>query len=195
MDNKITLNVLIENIPNKSVYKSTATNKLKLELHDIIVNNNHECVLEFGTNIGCSTIILAQACRTVGDSVLYTVDNSSDMLYKAEALHEKYNLRDWVEFIQMDLYNNEDAGWTVLETLPVSFEFIDAVHNYENVLSDVNNIKRMYGDIDICLHDYGLVDSGVKRVAQEFGIKKFMGENTDWNPFGGAVDDWEAVLI
>mgnify|MGYP001415544475 CR=1 FL=1 len=191
----IDLNTLIENVPSKSVYKSTATNKLKLELHNMIVKSNHKCVLEFGTNTGCSTVILSHACYTVGDSVLYSVDNSSDVLYKAESLHNDYNLRDWVEFVQMDLYDKDDSNWSVLEDLPVSFAFVDAVHDYENVLSDVMNIKRMYGDIDICLHDFGLVKAGVKEVAKEFGIKKLMGEKDNWNPLGGSVDDWEAVLI
>ena len=185
----------MKQIPNKSAYKSTATNKLKLELHDMIVSNNHKCVLELGTNIGYGTIFLAHSCYEVGDSVVYTVDNSSDMLHKAEVLHETYNLRDWVEFIQMDLYNKEDDGWLILESLPVSFVFIDAVHDYNHVFSDVSNVKRMYGDIDICLHDYGLVDSGVKQVAQEFGIKRVMGEEKDYNPLGNLTDDWEAVLI
>jgi len=191
----LNLRTLLKEIPDKSNYKSTATNKLKMELHDIIVKNEHRCVLELGTNIGCSTIFLSYACFEVGDSVLYSVDNYSDGLHEAETLHEKYGIRDWVEFIQMDLYNKEDNGWSVLESLPVSFVFIDALHDYEHVFSDVSNIKRMYGDIDICLHDYGLVGSGVKRVAQEFGIKRFMGEEKDYNPLGNLIDDWEAVLI
>jgi len=191
----IDLSILLKQIPNKSDYKSTITNKLKLELHDMIVSNNHKCILELGTNIGYGTIFLAHACYMVGDSVLYTIDNNSDMLYKAQSLHEKYGLRDWVEFISMNLYDKTDVGWSVLEELPVTFAFIDAVHDYENVLIDVNNVKRMYGDIDICLHDYGLVGSGVKQVAQEFGIKRFMGEEKDYNPLGNLTDDWEAVLI
>lgn len=191
----IDLNTLIESVPSKVEYKSTATKKLKIELHNMIVENNHKCVLEFGTNTGCSTVIMSHACFSVGDSVLYSIDNSSDMLYEAESLHEKYGLRDWVEFIKMNLYDKHDASWLVLQKLPVTFAFVDAVHEYENVLSDVMNIKRMYGDIDICLHDYGLLKSGVKDVAKKFGIKRMMGEKDNWNPLGGDVNDWEAVLI
>ena len=40
----ISLDVLLNEVPDKSVYKSTATNKLKAEIHNMIVENDHKCV-------------------------------------------------------------------------------------------------------------------------------------------------------
>lgn len=191
-----TIDDILDEIPNKNTFKSTTTRKMKSDLYNLVVGGSHRCVLELGTNLGLSSLPIARACYEVGDSVLYSLDNSSECLYKSEKLLVDYELRDYVEFLQFDLYD-ENQDWSVLESLPVTFVFVDAVHDYESVLSDVTNIKRMYGDIDICMHDYGLTGYGVKPTIEKLGlsVKRFLGEENDWNPLGLPVDDWEGVLI
>ena len=64
---------ILNEIPNKNTFKSTTTRKMKSDLYDLVVGGSHRCVLELGTNLGLSSLVLARACYEVGDSVLYSL--------------------------------------------------------------------------------------------------------------------------
>lgn len=144
---------------------------------------------EFGTHKGQTTRILSHLFKTV-----YTV-NLPGHLDEAMNLNKD---RDNIGYIGMDLYSKEDLGINE----PVSVFFVDAVHEYNAVMSDVDRIKEMElgKDVFIIFDDYGLimdVNIAVKDLIEngEIEVVKEIGHRPEYDFGGGRIlKDWEGII-
>ena len=146
---------LLKGAVRKSESKTTTSMKFKADIIDFFRDNfKNETVLEIGTSLGYGTKILSGLFKKV-----ITVDNSSEKMYEA-----KENLKhlDNIDFRLMDVYNHR---WNFDEKVDVVF--IDCVHTYEHLKSDVNNSLNTFDKPIIFFDDYGLFPD-LKRLIDEY---------------------------
>ena len=147
-------NLLRDSI-RKSESKTTTSIKFKADVVDFFRDNfENKTVLEIGTSLGYGTKILSGLFKKV-----ITVDNSSEKIYEA-----KENLKhlDNIDFRLMDVYNHR---WNFDEKVDVVF--IDCVHTYEHLKSDVDNSLNTFDKPIIFFDDYGLFPD-LKRLIDEY---------------------------
>lgn len=185
---------VLETVRDKTKYKTTTTQKLKVQLYERCVLETYRWVLELGCDTGNTTAVLALAMQENGGKVL-AVDNDPNRIEKAMKLMDELGLRDSVIFKTMDIYKPE--AWEILSKYPIEFAFVDAMHSDDYPLWDIQNIQKSFPRIPIVMHDYGLIGAGVKEAIRKSGhiIRGKLGEETDWNPLKNNTEDWEAVLI
>ena len=145
--------------------------KFKADTIDFFRNGfEDKTVLEVGTSLGYGTKILSGLFNKV-----ITLDNSNEKLYEA-----KENLKDLhnVEFRLMDVYRER---WEFNEKVDVVF--IDCVHTYQHLKSDVDNSLNTFDKPILMFDDYGLfpdlkqlideyVDAGKLKILQKIGQHK-----------------------
>jgi SAM-dependent methyltransferase len=188
------LSQILNEVRDKTEYKTTTTEKLKLEIYEQCSLETYRWVLELGCDTGNTTAVMALAMQENGGKVL-AVDNDSDRIEKAMLLMDKLGLRDSVTFKTMDIYKPE--AWDIISKYPIEFAFVDAMHDGDYPLWDIQNIRKHFPRIPVVMHDYGLVGSGVKKAIEKSGqiIRRKMGEERNWNPLKNNTNDWEAVLL
>ena len=159
---------LLEGSIRKSVSKTTTSMKFKADTIDFFKEGfENKTALEVGTSLGYGTKILSGLFKKV-----ITLDNSNDKLYEA-----KENLKhlDNVEFILMDVYKDK---WQFNENADVVF--IDCVHTYQHLKSDVDNSLNTFDKPILMFDDYGLfpdlkqlideyVEAGKLKILQKIG--------------------------
>ena len=146
---------LLKGSIRKSESKTTTSMKFKADTIDFFRNDfKDKIVVEIGTSLGYGTKILSGLFKKV-----ITLDNSNDKLHEA-----KENLKDFdnIEFKLMDVYNQI---WQFEEN--VDAVFIDCVHDYDHVKSDVDNSIMTFDKPIIMFDDYGLFPE-VKRLIDEY---------------------------
>ena len=147
-------NLLMGSI-RKSVSKTTTSMKFKADTIDYFREDfKNKTVLEVGTSIGFGTKILSGLFKKV-----ITVDNSNEKLNEA-----KKNLvgLDNIEFKLMDVYAQK---WDFNEKVDVVF--IDCVHTYEHLRSDINNSLDTFDKPILMFDDYGLFPD-LKKLIDEY---------------------------
>jgi tRNA A58 N-methylase Trm61 len=116
-------------------------------------------ILEIGTNVGVSAIVMAQALRDEGvrDGKIYSVDIDKGALRKAKEQIENEGLLEYIELIHGDVYTAADGS--------VGFDlvFLDGDHTYEGIKADFGAIKEKASYI--LIHDSTVED-----------IQRFLGE-------------------
>lgn len=124
---------------------STTSFKFKTDIWDFFQNNQDKVAIEFGTHKGQTTRILSFLFKKV-----YTINNNDSLMAK-----ELNKDRNNIIYLNFDLYSGKN--------LPISDEIsmflIDAGHDYEHVISDINlafslNLNK---DCYIVFDDYGLI--------------------------------------
>ena len=146
---------LLSNSIKKSVSKTTTSMKFKADTVDFFRGKfKDKTVLEIGTSLGYGTKILSGLFKKV-----ITLDNSNDKLYEA-----KENLKhlDNVEFRLMDVYRDR---WNFEEKVDVVF--IDCVHTYQHLKSDVDNSLNTFDKPILMFDDYGLFPD-LKQLIDEY---------------------------
>ena len=124
-------------------------------------------VVEIGTSLGYGTKILSGLFKKV-----ITLDNSNEKLYEAR---ENLKHLDNIEFRLMDVYRDR---WNFEEKVDVVF--IDCVHTYQHLKSDVDNSLNTFDKPILMFDDYGLfpdlkqlideyVDAGKLKILQKIG--------------------------
>ena len=115
---------------------------------------SNKTIVEIGTSLGYGTKILSGLFKKV-----ITLDNSNDKLYEA-----KENLKhlDNVEFRLMDVYRDR---WNFEEKVDVVF--IDCVHTYQHLKSDVDNSLNTFDKPILMFDDYGLFPD-LKQLIDEY---------------------------
>jgi len=159
---------LLRGVVRKSESKTTTSMKFKADSIDFFRNGfEDKTVLEIGTSLGYGTKILSGLFKKV-----ITLDNSNDKLHEA-----KENLKDFdnIEFRLMDVYRDR---WNFEEKVDVVF--IDCVHTYQHLKSDVDNSLNTFDKPILMFDDYGLfpdlkqlideyVDVGKLKILQKIG--------------------------
>lgn len=118
-------------------------------------------VVETGSNIGCTTVILAQAIKdSLGDGRLYSVELEADNYEKA-----KYNLLQAgvAEFVDMRLGDSKAVLRQLVKELPgIRTAFLDASHLIDDVFTEFEIIYPLLEEDSIVIFDntYQIADPG-----------------------------------
>tara|TARA_R110002074_G_scaffold5062_6_gene24930 strand:+ start:2729 stop:4171 length:1443 start_codon:yes stop_codon:yes gene_type:complete len=163
---------LLNGLPDKTESKTTTSLKFKADFIEFFDKEEYKDmkILEVGSSLGHSTKILSYLFKKV-----IAIDN----LYERHEQSKQLNSgSDNIEYVIMDVYNQ-----------PWNFEhmdivFIDCVHDYAHVKSDIDNSLRSFGKgTIIAFDDYGLfpelkqaideyVDRGQLKVLKKIGQLK-----------------------
>lgn len=174
--------VLQEIKEDKQHNLSTTSFKFKQDVWNFFQGFQDKVAVEFGTNKGQTTKLLSYLFNKV-----YTVNINDN----ADAIALNLN-RNNIEYISnFNLYSHQ--------LLPISDSaslfFIDAGHQYAEIISDINRVTSMPCEVDCYLlfDDYGsMINPGIKQAvnqAVEQGILEiieFIGHEKGHN-FGNAV--------
>lgn len=156
--------LLAEVKEDKTVNMSTTSFLFKRNLWDFFQGFSDKNCVEFGTHKGQTTRILAHLFNEV-----YTF-NLPHHFDEAKRLNADL---DNISYIGLDLYQSDIE--TTCKHKPVSVFFIDAVHTFDAVMSDVTralNFKLADGDVYFVFDDIGLIPDVRFAVLQLIKIKK-----------------------
>jgi hypothetical protein len=161
---------------------STTSFKFKQDVWNFFQGYQDKVAVEFGTNKGQTTKLLSYLFKTV-----YTVNINDN----ADAIALNQN-RNNIQYISnFNLYSSQ------LLHIPdtVSLFFIDAGHQYAEIISDINRVTSLACDTDCYLlfDDYGsMINPGIKQAVNQaveqgvLEIIQFIGHEKGHN-FGNAV--------
>ena len=164
---------LLKGLPDKTESKTTTSLKFKADFIDYFDKEEYKDmkVLEVGSSLGHSTGMLSYLFKKV-----IALDN----LYERHEQSKKLNSNsDNIEYVVMDVYNQ-----------PWNFEhmdivFIDCVHDYLHVKSDIDNSLNSFGKgTIIAFDDYGLFPELKKAIDEyvdrgQFKVLKKIGQLKD----------------
>jgi len=168
------LTEILKNTPEKDgANKDTTSLKWKKDFLEFFINKNLDKCLEIGTCKGKTTKILSKIFNEV-----WSIEFNLKRINQAkEFCKEETNIK----FIHGDVYNN-----TTYNNFPSSFDIaiIDCVHEYNNVMFDINRALSFFNGEKIYLvfDDYGHpTHPGVKRaiddsIKQGLKLEKYIGE-------------------
>tara|TARA_A100001201_G_C4066689_1_gene194378 strand:- start:331 stop:924 length:594 start_codon:yes stop_codon:yes gene_type:complete len=185
--------IMFKDIPDKRQYKETTSLKFKKDLIELFGEIGKDyTILEVGTNHGHTTRILSFLFKDV-----ITLDwREEPNLRMAKELNPD---RDNITYIEKNVY----TSWDDLNLPKFQVSFIDCDHEYQGVISDINNCIK-YGDTEqyLIFDDYGHPTTGVKRAVHDvidrndnFNIVEYIGEpkGSDCRP-GLILTDYEGVI-
>jgi hypothetical protein len=156
--------LLLEVKEDKVDNMSTTSFLFKRNLWDFFQGFQDKNCVEFGTHKGQTTRILAHLFKEV-----YTF-NLPNHFYEAKHLNADL---DNISYVGLDLYQSDIE--TTCKHKPVSMFFIDAVHTFDSVMSDVTralNFNLADGDVYFVFDDVGLVPDVRFAVLQLIRIRK-----------------------
>lgn len=171
-DDKYTnVDEILNEVDHKDTAKYTTSRKFKKDIIDVFYNDKFKdaVILELGTSQGQSTKMLSRIFKHV-----YTVEWND---WNIEQAKQRCEGCDNITFIKFDLYGKE---WTDIPKADIVF--IDAGHEYKDVISDIeNSVKHLDNPIYI-FDDYGLPPGEVRRAIHEkvqdgtLMLNKYIGE-------------------
>jgi len=168
------INKILKGIPEKQGrYKNTTSLKWKKDLVEFFINKNLDKCLEIGTCNGKTTKILSKIFKEI-----WSIEFNQKRLNKAkEFCKDETN----INFIHGNAYSD-----ITYNNFPPLFDIavIDCVHEYDNVMFDINKALSFFNGKKIYLvfDDYGHPQHpGVKEaiddsIAQGLKLEKFIGE-------------------
>jgi predicted O-methyltransferase YrrM len=153
-------------------------------------------VIETGTNVGASTIVLGQAVVDAGDvGVVRTVDINPDHIAVAKENIELAGLSGVVEFHTGDAL--ELLPTMVGEDGPISLAFMDGCHDAPHVEREFAALHEFLADDSIVVFDNSLprrgeedhpqVNTALANIVERFGGSLVCLPNCSWGPPGLSV--------
>ena len=121
----------------------------------------HNIVVETGSNIGCTTILLAQAIKdSLGTGRLYSVELDQENYDKA-----KYNLMQAgvAELVDIRLGDSKEVLRSLVQELSrVRTAFLDASHLFDDVLEEFEIIYPLLEEDSLVIFDntYQIAENG-----------------------------------
>jgi predicted O-methyltransferase YrrM len=146
---------MLEGLPDKTESKTTTSLKFKADFIDFFDTEAYRNmkVLEVGSSLGHSTKVLSNLFGKV-----IAIDNLPERHEQSKQLVN----RDNVEYVVMDVYQQQ---WNFEM---VDMVFIDCVHDYIHVKSDIeNSLKCSDKEAIFVFDDYGLFPE-VKKAIDEY---------------------------
>ena len=154
LDNKFK-RTLLKDIPNKTVSKTTTSRKWKSDLIDFFNKDEYKqfTALEVGSSLGHSTRILSHLFKEVTP-----LDNLAERHEKSKRLnHDRNN----INYRVMDVYREP---WNFKQ---MNVVFIDCVHDYIHIKSDIDNSLNTFNKPILVFDDYGLFPD-LKKAINEY---------------------------
>lgn len=160
------INKILEETPDKAEWSSTTSLKFKKDLVEFFGEDFKDTeILEVGCHAGHTTRILSYLFKKVYAMNInepsgpwkpnYIIWEDAWYKHYSVNLETSFNKEfENINFLEMDSYNQE--GWPTDVLKDVSVVFIDAVHEYYPVLSDINNAVKLNAKY-IVFDDYGLI--------------------------------------
>lgn len=147
-------------------------------------------VIETGTNLGLSTIVLAQALHDAGRAgTVHTVDLDPDRIKLAEEKVSQAGLTDLVRFHQGDsirFLTDFCRGRP-----PVHFAFLDACHDYLAIIQEFMAVRRSVtaagGLVYFDNTSAGGVAKALRRIRRRYRGDLVMFPACSWHPPGNAI--------
>jgi len=146
---------LLSNIPDKSVSKTTTSLKWKADLIDFFNKPEFKdkTCLEVGSSNGASTRILSHLFKHVT-----ALDSLEERHVNSKNLNSD---RTNISYRVMDVYREK---WDFSN---MDIVFIDCVHDYKHVKSDINNTLNTFTSPILVFDDYGLFPE-IKKAVDEY---------------------------
>ena len=212
---------VLDETPDKVEWKETTSIKFKTDLIEFFGEDfKDKDILEVGCHVGHTSRILSYLFKKVyamningplfGDRTLWEVNDlvSENDVYKQYSVNIKTTFDkkfENIDYLEMDSYNSK--GWPMDLLSDVSVVFIDAIHQYDEVLYDIKNAITLNSEY-LVFDDYGLpwyqmdvkaaVDSKIKdgtlEVVKQIGREP--GTEVAFNIQTGPVlsIDWEGLI-
>ena len=181
---------LIKGLPDKFTSKTTTSLKWKADFIDYFRDDKYKDmkILEIGSSLGHSSRILSFLFKKV-----IAIDNLPERHVKSSKLN--YD-RNNIEYVVMDVYNQP---WNFED---MDIVFIDCVHDYQHVKSDIDNAIKAFDKPIIVFDDYGLfpelklaideyIQSGVLKLETYLGMPKGTYYPKTLNK---ELKDWEGLI-
>ena len=181
---------ILRNLPDKTESKTTTSLKWKSDFIDYFRDDKYKKmkILEVGSSLGASSRIL---------SFLFEKVIAIDTLHDRHEKSAKLNYdRDNIEFVNKDVYGQP---W---DFEPVEVVFIDCVHDYQHVKSDIDNAIKTFNKPIIVFDDYGLFPE-IKTAVDEYVVKgvlkveKYLGQPAGTRyekTLNKVLQDWEGLV-
>lgn len=155
-----TIEFLLESIgEDKHTNPTTTSDKFKSDVWEFFKDYKNKTCIEFGTHKGQTTKILSYCFKHV-----YSINKDIQSFDNAKMLNVGI---ENITYVPFDLYSKEK-----LDLKDISVFMIDAGHQYNQVISDINRCLSMapLDDCYIIFDDYGLNvhELHVKRAIDEF---------------------------
>jgi hypothetical protein len=147
-------------------------------------------VLETGTNLGISTIVIAQALKDLEvDAVVRTVELHPGVSERAQKNVEKAGLSDYAEFTVGDSIAFLERLTTEVEH--VDFAYIDDHHDRNHILREMEllypKVTRRRGKVYFDNTSGGAVALAMSDLRERFGGSLVEFNNCSWGPPGNAI--------
>ncbi len=147
-------------------------------------------ILETGTNVGCSTIVLAQALKDSGyRGSVASVDLDSEILQTADENLERAGLRHLVDLHQGDSVAFL-SDFTCVNAC-ISLAFLDGCHEKDHVFNEFKAVHPLLDAHSLVFFDnvdeLDGVAGALLRIQKTYGGNVVHFENTSWHPPGQAV--------
>lgn len=181
---------LVNDLPDKWDSKTTTSKKFKADLINFFDKDEYrkKSCLEVGSSLGHGTKVLSHLFGKVT-----ALDNLPERHEQSKKLNSD---RDNIDYIVMDVYNQKWDFWNM------GVVFIDCVHDYVHIQSDIENALKFGKDTIIVFDDYGLfpelkqcideyVDMGKLKVLKKIGQKKGTYFPTTQNK---VLKDYEGII-
>jgi len=153
---------LLKGLPDKTESQTTTSLKWKSDFIDYFRDDKYKKmkILEIGSSTGSTTRIL---------SFLFKEVTAIDILWNRHIKSAKLNYdRDNIEYLVMDVYRPvQPSGEQTWDFKPMDIVFIDCVHDYTHVKSDIDNSINSFDKPIMVFDDYGMF-SEVKRAVDEY---------------------------
>ena len=181
---------IMKNLPDKLTSKTTTSLKWKSDFIDYFRDDKFKKmnILEVGSSLGHSTRILSHLFKKV-----IALDNLPERHIKSKKLnHDRNN----IDYLVMDVYNQP---WNFEE---MDLVFIDCVHEYQHIKSDIDNSIKSFNKPLLIFDDYGLFPELKKAIDEyiENGTLKlvtYLGqpEGTHYpKTMNKVLKDWEGIV-
>lgn len=174
-------------------YKSTTTTSMRESLRECLQQYKQPVYLEVGAGHGFTIVALSEYYTNA-----HAVEPDRGRINDLNNLAAANDCTDKITPNQCVFDELEQAHWDVV--------FIDADHSFEACARDLSSAMRLNtaNEFHIVLHDYGLVNGGVRHAVEQFLSKndnivdhgKCGQLDCTWNKFGSSsVDDVEGYFI
>lgn len=177
------------NLPDKLKVKATITNTLRQQIAEKLLKIKNSKYLEIGSHMGYTMASLVDSYESA-----IGIEKEFEFYKKSKDLFGALNDPS-LEKIKIILGTSNDLPQDEYHVI-----LVDADHSYSGIRDDYENILKFNKaqEYYIFFHDYGLngpTDGTKKFINETFKDFTLCGQQSNWNPGGYPINDWEAAMV